>query len=52
MTRTRILVVEDSITVRKRLVEVLAGDPEIEVVGEGGTERKPSSCASRSDRTS
>ncbi len=28
------LVVEDSLTVRKYLCEVLAGDPEIEVVGE------------------
>jgi two-component system chemotaxis response regulator CheB len=31
---TRVLVVEDSVTVRKRLVEILAGDPEIELVGE------------------
>ena len=31
---TRVLVVEDSITVRKRLVEILSGDPEIELVGE------------------
>lgn len=30
----RVLVVEDSITVRKRLVEVLSGDPGLEVVGE------------------
>jgi two-component system chemotaxis response regulator CheB len=34
MTKTRILVAEDSTTVRKRLVEVLAGDPEVEIVGE------------------
>jgi two-component system chemotaxis response regulator CheB len=34
MARVRVLVVEDSVTVRKRLVEVLAGDPEIEVVAE------------------
>jgi two-component system chemotaxis response regulator CheB len=34
MRKTRILVVEDSATVRKRLVEILAGDPEIELVGE------------------
>jgi two-component system chemotaxis response regulator CheB len=34
MTRLRVLVVEDSITVRRRLCEVLADDPEIEVVGE------------------
>ena len=34
MARFRVLVVEDSLTVRKRLAEVLASDPEIEVVGE------------------
>ena len=32
--RTRVLVVEDSLTVRQRLIEVLSADPEIEVVGE------------------
>jgi len=31
---TRVLVADDSLTVRRRLCEVLAGDPEIEVVGE------------------
>jgi two-component system chemotaxis response regulator CheB len=30
----RVVVVEDSLTVRKRLVEVLSDDPELEVVGE------------------
>ncbi len=34
--RTRVLVVEDSATVRARLLEVLASDPAIEVVGEAG----------------
>src|SRR5258707_12698349 len=34
MAKTRILVVEDSPTVRKRLVEIVASDPEIELVGE------------------
>lgn len=34
MTRIRVLVVEDSITVRKRLIEVLEQDPDLEVVGE------------------
>ncbi len=34
MARFRVLVVEDSLTVRKRLVEVLASDPEVDVVGE------------------
>ncbi len=36
MPRTRVLVVEDSLTVRKRLVEVLSADPELEVIGEAG----------------
>src|SRR5579863_990520 len=34
MTRIRVLLVEDSMTVRKRLSEVLSGDPGFEVVGE------------------
>jgi len=34
MSRLRVLVVEDSLTVRKRLCEVLEADPGIEVVGE------------------
>ena len=34
MSPIRVLVVEDSLTVRKRLIEILAGDPELEVVGE------------------
>jgi two-component system, chemotaxis family, protein-glutamate methylesterase/glutaminase len=34
MAKTRVLVVEDSLTVRKHLVEVLGKDPELEVVGE------------------
>jgi two-component system chemotaxis response regulator CheB len=34
MQKTRVLVVDDSLTVRKRLLEILATDPEIEVVGE------------------
>ena len=34
MAETRVLVVEDSLTVRKRLVEVLSADPDIVVVGE------------------
>jgi len=36
MKRTRVLVVEDSLTVRKRLCEVLGGDPAIELVGDVG----------------
>jgi two-component system chemotaxis response regulator CheB len=34
MAKTRVLVVEDSLTVRKRMLEVLAADPDIEIVGE------------------
>src|SRR4051812_29157403 len=34
MAKIRILVVEDSLTVRKRLVEVLSSDPNCEIVGE------------------
>jgi len=34
MGKIRVLVVEDSLTVRKRLVEVLNADPALEVVGE------------------
>ena len=34
------LVVEDSLTIRKRLVEVLASDPAFEVVGEAGDGRR------------
>jgi two-component system, chemotaxis family, protein-glutamate methylesterase/glutaminase len=36
MSRIRVLVVEDSVTVRKRFVGVLSADPAIEVVGEAG----------------
>jgi two-component system, chemotaxis family, protein-glutamate methylesterase/glutaminase len=36
MKKTRVLVVEDSLTVRRRLCEVLSADPEIELVGEAG----------------
>jgi two-component system chemotaxis response regulator CheB len=34
MKKVRVLVVEDSLTIRKRLVEILNTDPELEVVGE------------------
>jgi two-component system chemotaxis response regulator CheB len=34
MKRIRVLVVEDSLTVRRRLVEILDSDPEVELVGE------------------
>jgi two-component system chemotaxis response regulator CheB len=34
MSRTRVLVVEDSLTTRRRLCEALSTDPDIEVVGE------------------
>lgn len=34
MKRLRVLVVEDSLTVRKRLCEVLAADPDLDIAGE------------------
>jgi two-component system chemotaxis response regulator CheB len=34
MGKTRVLVVEDSLTVRKRLCEVLDAEPDVEIVGE------------------
>jgi two-component system chemotaxis response regulator CheB len=34
--QTRVLVVEDSLTVRKHIVEILAADPDLVVVGEAG----------------
>src|SRR5271170_2978868 len=34
MTKTRVLVVDDSLTARKHLVDVLNADPELEVAGE------------------
>src|SRR5512143_3810985 len=36
MPRTRVVVAEDSLTVRKRLVEAVESDPELELVGEAG----------------
>jgi two-component system chemotaxis response regulator CheB len=39
MSRIRVLVVEDSETVRMHLTEVLASDPDIEIVGEAGDGR-------------
>lgn len=39
MAKIRILVVEDSLTVRKHVVEVLSADPELEVVAEAGDGR-------------
>src|SRR6266481_5690970 len=40
MARTRVLVVEDSVTVRERLCSVLAADPACELVGEAGDGRQ------------
>lgn len=34
MAKIRVLVIEDSLTVRKRLLEVLAADPDLEIAGE------------------
>src|SRR3954468_5202594 len=39
MAKTRVLVVEDSLTVRARLLEVIASDPSLEVVGEAADGR-------------
>lgn len=39
MTKTRVLVVEDSPTVRARLVEVITSDPNLEVIGEAADGR-------------
>src|SRR3954471_19873598 len=39
MGKTRVLVVEDSMTVRARLLEVIASDPSLEVVGEAADGR-------------
>jgi two-component system, chemotaxis family, protein-glutamate methylesterase/glutaminase len=40
MPKTRVLVVEDSLTVRQRLVEILSSDSEMELVGEAGDGRR------------
>ncbi|MBP2227891.1 two-component system chemotaxis response regulator CheB [Azospirillum agricola] len=40
MAKLRTLIVEDSLTVRRHLAEVLAADPDIEVVGEAGDGRE------------
>src|SRR5229473_4622424 len=40
MARIRVLLVEDSMTVRKRFGEVLSGDPEFDVVGEAEDGKK------------
>lgn len=40
MATVRVLVVEDSLTVRKRILEVLSADPDIEVIGEAEDGRR------------
>lgn len=40
MPKIRVLVVEDSLTIRKRIVEVLSADADVEVVGEGEDGRR------------
>jgi two-component system chemotaxis response regulator CheB len=40
MAKVRVLVVEDSLTVRRRLCDILAADPGIEVVGEAADGRR------------
>ncbi|HEX3849362.1 MAG TPA: response regulator, partial [Polyangiaceae bacterium] len=39
MARIRVLVVEDSLTVRKRLIEVIAADGELDVIAEADNGR-------------
>lgn len=39
-SKTRVLVVEDSLTVRQALIDALSGDPKIEVVGEAADGRR------------
>ena len=34
MKKLRVLVVDDSLTIRRRLCEILVADPELEVIGE------------------
>ena len=36
----RVLVVDDSLTVRARIIEILSGDPELEVIGEAADGRR------------
>src|SRR5271167_3798854 len=40
MPRTRVLLVEDSLTVRRRLAEILSTDPDIELIGEAEDGRR------------
>jgi two-component system, chemotaxis family, protein-glutamate methylesterase/glutaminase len=40
MSKTRVLIVEDSLTTRRHLVEVIGGDPGLEVVGEAEDGKK------------
>lgn len=40
MAKLRILVVEDSLTIRKRLIEVLSNEPDFEVIGEAADGRR------------
>lgn len=40
MGRVRVLVVDDSLTVRRRIIEVLEADPELEIVGEAEDGRR------------
>ena len=40
MAKTRVLIVEDSLTVRKYLAEVLGSDPDLEVIGEAEDGRR------------
>src|SRR6266542_1200015 len=47
MTTFRVLVVEDSLTVRQRLIEVLEADPDLAVVGEAAESQRAVELCSR-----
>src|ERR1700759_1259737 len=47
MAKTRVLVVEDSLTVRMRLAEILDSDPEIELVGQAADGQTAIECCEK-----
>jgi two-component system chemotaxis response regulator CheB len=46
MNKIRVLVVDDSVTVRKYLAEIIQANPEFELVGEAESASAPTSSAS------
>jgi two-component system chemotaxis response regulator CheB len=51
MAKTRVLVVEDSPTVRQRIVEIVGSDPDLELVGEAEDGKRASRSARNAGRT-